>query len=76
MNYAVPLLLLLGTLGLPPDAHGQEAEEPAATFYSTATVRERPLSSATGTVSVLDIATATVTKTFKAGTGIETLTYY
>ena len=29
-----------------------------------------------GTVSVLDIATATVTKTFKAGTGIETLTYY
>jgi YVTN family beta-propeller protein len=29
-----------------------------------------------GTVSVVDIATATVTKTFKAGTGIETLTYY
>jgi YVTN family beta-propeller protein len=29
-----------------------------------------------GTVSALDIATATVTKTFKAGTGIETLTYY
>jgi YVTN family beta-propeller protein len=29
-----------------------------------------------GTVSVLDIATATVTRTFKAGTGIETLTYY
>ena len=29
-----------------------------------------------GTVSVLDLATATVTKTFKAGTGIETLTYY
>ena len=29
-----------------------------------------------GTVSVLDIATATVTKTFKAGPGIETLTYY
>ena len=29
-----------------------------------------------GTVSAIDIATATVTKTFKAGTGIETLTYY
>src|SRR5688572_13774559 len=29
-----------------------------------------------GTVSVIDIAAATVTKTFKAGTGIETLTYY
>jgi YVTN family beta-propeller protein len=29
-----------------------------------------------GTVSALDIATAKVTKTFKAGTGIETLTYY
>ncbi len=29
-----------------------------------------------GTVSVVDIATAKVTKTFKAGTGIETLTYY
>jgi YVTN family beta-propeller protein len=29
-----------------------------------------------GTVSVVDIATATVTQTFKAGTGIETLTYY
>jgi YVTN family beta-propeller protein len=29
-----------------------------------------------GTVSALDIASATVTKTFKAGTGIETLTYY
>lgn len=29
-----------------------------------------------GTVSVVDIATATVTRTFKAGTGIETLTYY
>ena len=29
-----------------------------------------------GTVSALDLATATVTKTFKAGTGIETLTYY
>ena len=29
-----------------------------------------------GTVSVLDIASAKVTKTFKAGTGIETLTYY
>jgi YVTN family beta-propeller protein len=29
-----------------------------------------------GTVSAVDIATATVTRTFKAGTGIETLTYY
>jgi YVTN family beta-propeller protein len=29
-----------------------------------------------GTVSVLDLGTATVTRTFKAGTGIETLTYY
>ncbi len=29
-----------------------------------------------GTVSVVDIASATVTRTFKAGTGIETLTYY
>jgi YVTN family beta-propeller protein len=29
-----------------------------------------------GTVSAIDIATATVTKTFKVGTGIETLTYY
>jgi YVTN family beta-propeller protein len=29
-----------------------------------------------GTVSEVDIASATVTKTFKAGTGIETLTYY
>ena len=29
-----------------------------------------------GTVSALDIVTATVTKNFKAGTGIETLTYY
>jgi YVTN family beta-propeller protein len=29
-----------------------------------------------GTVSVVDIASAKVTRTFKAGTGIETLTYY
>jgi len=29
-----------------------------------------------GTVSVVDLATAKVTRTFKAGTGIETLTYY
>jgi YVTN family beta-propeller protein len=29
-----------------------------------------------GTVSAVDLATATVTRTFKAGTGIETLTYY
>jgi YVTN family beta-propeller protein len=29
-----------------------------------------------GTVSAVDVASATVTKTFKAGTGIETLTYY
>ena len=29
-----------------------------------------------GTVSVVDIAAAAVTRTFKAGTGIETLTYY
>jgi YVTN family beta-propeller protein len=29
-----------------------------------------------GTISVLDIATATVTRTFTAGTGIETLTFY
>jgi YVTN family beta-propeller protein len=29
-----------------------------------------------GTVSALDIASAKVTMTFKAGTGIETLTYY
>jgi YVTN family beta-propeller protein len=29
-----------------------------------------------GTVSVLDLATARVTRTFKAGTGIETLSYY
>ena len=29
-----------------------------------------------GTVSAVDIASATVTKMFKAGTGIETLTYY
>jgi YVTN family beta-propeller protein len=29
-----------------------------------------------GTVSVIDIATANVTRTFKAGTGIETLTYF
>ncbi len=29
-----------------------------------------------GTVSSLDLASATITKTFKAGSGIETLTYY
>jgi YVTN family beta-propeller protein len=29
-----------------------------------------------GTISVLDLATAAVTKTFKAGAGIETLTFY
>lgn len=29
-----------------------------------------------GTVSVVDVAAAAVTRTFKAGTGIETLTYY
>ena len=29
-----------------------------------------------GTVSVVDLATARVTRTFKAGTGIETLAYY
>ena len=29
-----------------------------------------------GTVSAVDLATAAVTRTFKAGTGIETLTYY
>ena len=29
-----------------------------------------------GTVSIVDIASAAVTRTFKAGTGIETLTYY
>jgi vitamin B12 transporter len=57
MKHSLPLLLLLlipGALGLASSAHGQEAEEPAATFYSTATVRERPLSSATGSVDVLD----------------------
>jgi DNA-binding beta-propeller fold protein YncE len=29
-----------------------------------------------GTVSALDLASATITRTFKAGSGIETLTYY
>jgi hypothetical protein len=29
-----------------------------------------------GTIAVIDLATASLTKTFKAGTGIETLTYY
>jgi YVTN family beta-propeller protein len=29
-----------------------------------------------GTVSVLDLATARITRVFKAGTGIETLGYY
>src|SRR5688572_5952790 len=42
---AIPLLALASM------AAGQE---PAATFYSTATVEERPLSSATGSVTVLD----------------------
>jgi vitamin B12 transporter len=44
-------LLTLPWLALAPTAAGQE---PAATFYSTATVEERPLSSATGSVTVLD----------------------
>jgi YVTN family beta-propeller protein len=29
-----------------------------------------------GTISVLDLAAGEVTKTFKAGSGIETLTFY
>lgn len=49
----MPFLLALGALELAPSVPGR-AEEPAATFYSTATVRERPLSSATGSVAVLD----------------------
>jgi vitamin B12 transporter len=52
-------LLLLVALGIVPGgrSHAQTPpppQEPAETFYSTATVRERPLSSATGSVTVLD----------------------
>ena len=39
-----------------PPPPPQPPDEPASTFYSTATVRERPLSSATGSVTVLDRA--------------------
>jgi vitamin B12 transporter len=46
-------LALIPALCLCPAVRGQE-EAPAATFYETATVRERPLSSATGSVTVLD----------------------
>jgi len=38
----------------PTQARQEPPQEPEATFYSTATVRERPLSSATGSVTVLD----------------------
>ncbi|HEX4959670.1 MAG TPA: TonB-dependent receptor [Thermoanaerobaculia bacterium] len=50
------LVLLLAALGLARDVRAQTEPpaEPATTFYSTATVRERPLSSATGSVTVLD----------------------
>ncbi len=53
------LLIVVVGLGLASAAVGQTPgqtpeEEPAATFFSTATVRERPLSSATGSVAVLD----------------------
>jgi vitamin B12 transporter len=53
---ATPVLLILATFGLVADLRAQTAPapEPAVTFYSTATVRERPLSSATGSVTVLD----------------------
>ncbi len=58
---SVPALLLLVGLGLAPEARAQSAapSEPATRFYSTATVRERPLSSATASVTVLDRETIT-----------------
>jgi iron complex outermembrane receptor protein/vitamin B12 transporter len=56
IHSSIPVLVLLVGLGLAPEARAQSAApaEPATTFYSTATVRERPLSSATGSVTVLD----------------------
>src|SRR6185295_14909656 len=56
VKHSLPVLLILGAVGLPASTQAQKAEEPAATFYSTATVRERPLSSATGSGSVRDRA--------------------
>lgn len=46
--------LIVAALWIPLAAGAQQA--PEATFYETATVRERPLSSATGSVTVLDRA--------------------
>lgn len=55
------VVVLLVGLGLAPEARAQASAPPesATTFYSTATVRERPLSSATGSVTVLDRETIT-----------------
>lgn len=47
-------LALIPALWHPCAVRAQEEGDPAATFYGTATVRERPLSSATGSVTVLD----------------------
>src|SRR4051794_3148954 len=54
------LLLITAAIALgaaaPVSPQTPPPDEPASTFYSTATVRERPLSSATGAVTVLDRA--------------------
>ncbi|HWM94478.1 MAG TPA: TonB-dependent receptor [Thermoanaerobaculia bacterium] len=47
-----PIRLLLALLFLPTFAAAQE--EPVETFYETATVEARPVSSATGSVTVID----------------------
>ncbi|HKI02521.1 MAG TPA: TonB-dependent receptor [Thermoanaerobaculia bacterium] len=53
-RYGSPLAAALAITILQSSIQAQEPQEPAGTFYSTATVRERPLSSATGSVTVLD----------------------
>ncbi|HEV2853866.1 MAG TPA: TonB-dependent receptor [Thermoanaerobaculia bacterium] len=50
-HFGISLAAFALALNLPVAAL---AQEPATTFYSTATVVERPLSSATGSVTVLD----------------------
>src|SRR5215218_3192115 len=60
MNQRTPCFALWTALAVLCLSSGRTAADPQtapeATFYSTATVAERPLSSATGSVSVLDRA--------------------
>ena len=52
-RFLPPVLLCLLNLGSSPSA-AQDTPPPVETFYATATVRERPLESATAAVTVID----------------------